>query len=563
MTDLHARFRALDSVPTPDLWDEVRLRVEGTVSTESVRRADVDRVRSPRRRAPFPLRRAALLVALAGLLLVGTIGTALIAGSLSNRLPSPTALPSLSVLPENGLIAVSANPNDVGGGEVGDIYLVSEGAPARRIIGSVGDGIAQECPRFSPDGRDLAYGEARASDPVTTFRGVWPVTDRAVVVVGLNDLGDASPPKLRVTVPGGGSMICPEWSPSGGQVAFVVGSELWITEVASAHTTVVSVIPQSGFEQNEVEWSRDGSRTAVAEPGRIRIVHAADGASTLISVEGGTPRSLGWTAGDQRIVYVTTDSPGDGRAVHVVDADGNNDIQLTPRDPEVGFRDSPVSPDGTRVAFLQSRTRCTSDGCTGDPPQLMVMGTDGSNEVELPISSDIGLNALQWAPDGKRLLLSSIDGVFSVALTPGSPVVDHSSGELNLEWSASEVTWQPVFPASPAPTESEAPVATSTGPTKVGSSVHVGGWSYTGGAFCLVLSDGGLSVTSGDQQDGDMMTLVFLPDGTVSSLSGLVRGIVWKVTQNPQGTLKPDKSGTFSGKDVISGADVSGTFACH
>ncbi len=93
--------------------------------------------------------------------------------------------------------------------------------------------------------------------------------------------------------------------------------------------------------------------------------------------------------------------------------------------------------------------------------------------------------------------------------------------------------------------------------------MHVGGWSYTGGAFCLVLSDGGLSVTSGDQQDGDMMTLVFLPDGTVSSLSGLERGIVWKVTQNPQGTLKPDRSGTFSGKDAISGADVSGTFACH
>ena len=74
------------------------------------------------------------------------------------------------------------------------------------------------------------------------------------------------------------------------------------------------------------------------------------------------------------------------------------------------------------------------------------MGTDGSNRIELPIPPGFGVFGLQWSPDGKRLLFGSIDGVVSIAVAPGSPAVVYSSGDLNLEWSGSEVTWQPVFP---------------------------------------------------------------------------------------------------------------------
>ena len=50
--------------------------------------------------------------------------------------------------------------------------------------------------------------------------------------------------------------------------------------------------------------------------------------------------------------------------------------------------------------------------------------------------------------DGKRLLLSSIDGVVSVAVAPGSPPIAYAGGQynsgLNLEWTFAEVTWQPL-----------------------------------------------------------------------------------------------------------------------
>jgi WD40-like Beta Propeller Repeat len=359
--------------------------------------------------------------------------------------------------PANGLIAVSANPDDVGGGEFGDIYLVGEGTAAQRIIGSDGDGIAQACPAFSPDGQRLAYGEARASDlPVTTFRGEWPVTDRAVVVVELDSNGKASPPIMRVVAgPDPGPVPCPEWSPSGEHVAFRVGSELWVADAASGNTVVFAVTRQPGWEQNELEWSRDGSTIAVSEPGRIRMVRMDGGESSLIAVEGGnqsvdgaSPVSLGWTADDERIVYINAD-PFDGLAVNVVGVDGSNDIQLTPDDVadlRYRFYDAVVSSDGTGVAYIQRTNRCTSDGCSGAVESLVIMDLVDLSMVEPPIPAEFGAFGLQWSPDGERLLLGSIQGVVSVAVTPGLPDVIYSRGELNLEWSPGELSWQPVFP---------------------------------------------------------------------------------------------------------------------
>ena len=354
-----------------------------------------------------------------------------------------------STVASNGFIAISANPASFGSGEAGDIYLVQEGAPARRIIGSEGDGMAQACPRFSPDGGKLAYGEGRASPQPgdAPLRGRASVADRAVVVAGLNDQGDASSPIVRAAPPAGpGEILCPEWSSTGKQVAFRVGPELLVVDTASGDATVFPVT-EAPWGQQGFAWSRDGSRIAVSEPGQIRVVPLDGGEPILIPVEGATPGSLGWTSGDARITYITTDEPGDGLAVHIVDADGKNDTQLThdSTDLQLRFHYAAISPDGTRVAYVQRTFRCTSDSCTQDPEQLLAMDPDGTNLVQLAIPPGFGVSGLQWSPDGERLLFGSIPGVVSVGVAQGSPAVVHSNGELNLEWSGSEVTWQPVF----------------------------------------------------------------------------------------------------------------------
>ena len=354
-----------------------------------------------------------------------------------------------------GEIVVSANPWSFSGGENGDIYLVSDGSSPRRIIGADGDDVAQACPRFSPDGGTLAYGEGRATGTVSTHRGGWTVGDRTIVVVGMNERGDPSPPRVRVALPAGqGPMACPEWSPMGRHVAFRVGGAIWIVDSISGAIRVLPDVSIIGREDNELEWSRDGSMIAVAEPGQIRIMHVDGGPPTIIEVEGGPPRSLGWTAGDGRIVYVSVvPVDGYGSAIHVVDIDGANDTRLTPVETTPGahftFDEAAVSPDGTRVAYLQGVTQCTTDGCGSAPAQnpLVIENLDSSTRVDVPAPADL-VASPRWSPDGRRLLLSSIAGVSSVGLDGDSPAIVYANGNvgtgLNLEWSASEVSWQPV-----------------------------------------------------------------------------------------------------------------------
>jgi WD40-like Beta Propeller Repeat len=331
-----------------------------------------------------------------------------------------------------GWIAVSANPLHNGAGENGDIYLLSEGAAPRRIIGSDGDGIAQACPTFSPDGQRLAYGEAHASGTVTTFRGVWPVSDRAVVVV---ELSDPSQPLMRVTLPTNpGEIVCPKWSPDGTHVAFRVGTGLWVANTTSGKTTVFQV-GLTPWGQQGFAWSRDGSRIAVAEPGQIRVVPIDGSASAVIQVTGGVPGSIGWTANDDAIVYASTDAPGDALAVNRVDADGTNDTQLAYSGGAYGGG-AAVSPDGTRVAYI-------------DLVHVLTMDTRGGKVVAVSVPPNFLVGGLLWSPDGKRLLLSSFNGVVSVAVAPGSAPIVYATalypgGGLDLEWSWPEVTWQPV-----------------------------------------------------------------------------------------------------------------------
>lgn len=368
----------------------------------------------------------------------------------------------------NGWIAVSANPWDVIGGESGDIYLLSEGDAPRRIIGSDRDGIAQACPQFSPDGTMLAYGEASAGGrPTNNMRRFWLVPRRAVVVVGFDSSGAISAPIARVTLPPEeGDMPCPEWSPDGRSIAFRDRHDLWVADAESGETTAFDITSLREQERGPFAWSSDGSHIAIVESDAIRVLRLDDGMSSLIEVPGGTPDSVAWADGNATIAYIPTDAGTffGGLAVHVVGVDGQNDRQLTPdsSDPQTRheFYGAVVSPDGTRLAFVEHSYRCTTVfGPSASPIRcptslvLVTMDLDGSNLVEFPIpdaifTPGIALEdyfGLQWSPDGERLLLSSGAGVVSVSAASSSAVIVHSSGdELNLEWSASRVAWQPV-----------------------------------------------------------------------------------------------------------------------
>ena len=108
-------------------------------------------------------------------------------------------------------------------------------------------------------------------------------------------------------------------------------------------------------------------------------------------------------------------SPTAQRGLWVVPASGGESLLLVPDRP---FRSSPVwSPDGTRIAFLES------DGAASSTARLSIadIATGATDSPDTPPLVGGILQTLQWFPDGKRVLVLGADQVpYAVDLTGGA-----------------------------------------------------------------------------------------------------------------------------------------------
>ena len=105
-----------------------------------------------------------------------------------------------------------------------------------------------------------------------------------------------------------------------------------------------------------------------------------------------------WSPDGQRILYVSSPWNGDeyeNRGIYVMDADGSNKTLLTDHVyPDV----SPAwSPDGQTVAFLSYR---------GRQYDLYVMDADGGGKRRLAQDLGYSENAPAWSPDGRHIAYS-------------------------------------------------------------------------------------------------------------------------------------------------------------
>ena len=209
---------------------------------------------------------AALLGAIAGV------------GALPRRETPPPLPPSRA---SNGWIAYSTSghgrpPSSTDITTGSDIYLVRAGIAPRLIAGRQRGGIRNECPAFSPDGRQLAYS-------------VDAGAERALVVLGVNADG-VTTETARFAVPGPGSPVCPRWSSDGTRVAYLDGA-----------TVVVRGL--------------DGSTPVVAgDPGAYGFGHGPDISSPLLSPSGDWIVRLTNDASGCHIVVARADSS----AAHVI-----------------------------------------------------------------------------------------------------------------------------------------------------------------------------------------------------------------------------------------------------
>ncbi|MHA6508523.1 TolB family protein [Tessaracoccus sp. Y1736] len=371
------------------------------------------------------------------LLLVGAVAGAFLTWTVREP-DSPaaaSAIPAPTTTLWSGWVAFAA-------GERGaDIYLVKQGSPARRILGSEADDADQICPAFSPDGRRLVSGQVTGED------------DAGGVVASLNitDLtADGEPTRTTsLTLDGVVHPPCAVWSSDGRWLAFgadLGDSEFGVTQVWVVDTKTNDITRLPGLRATDLEWAPRSSELFIAS-GRISIYSAETG--TTRSVDGTSRATALAISPDGRSLVVQygpgRDAPGSDDLV-LMGTDGSNQRTLV-AGYQVGNGIGPVwSPDGDHVAFQRSCDTYVDEAgqeriCLDEHEAVVV--TVGGDDPRTPFGTQTVIPAPQtthggkvqvwapysvsWSPDGKALLYIAWSypgyGILAVPVDSSSPPV--------------------------------------------------------------------------------------------------------------------------------------------
>lgn len=310
-------------------------------------------------------------------------------------------------------------------------------APERRFTGAdLFDLSIAADPQISPDGRRIAYVR-RANDIMS---------DRAISSVWLIDTQTGAEVPLAGT---NGSAFSPRWSPDGKRLAFASteggSAQLWVRWMDGGEAVRLTGLPTS---PSSLAWSPDGRSIAYtmlvkdegltlgkapankpegakwAEPLEMYdlLTYRADGEGYVepgfekifvVPATGGAPRQLtfgryhdggplSWSR-DGRTLYFGANRKPDWETdrveseIHALDIASGTVTALTDRN---GPDANPlVSPDGQTIAWLgfDDARRAYENN------NLYVMNRDGSGRRNLTEYWDYGVDAIQWAADGRSL----------------------------------------------------------------------------------------------------------------------------------------------------------------
>ena len=292
--------------------------------------------------------------------------------------------------------------------------------------------------QISPDGSSIVY--VRVSHDIMTDRArrnLWIVN-----ADGTNNRPLRSEAK---------NFMSPRWSPDGKRLAYVSAAEgspqLYVRWIDTGQTALLTNLVQA---PGAIAWSVDGKSIAFtqlvpakkpplatppekpegaqwAPPVKVidSVVYRADGEGYLesgyqhvfvVSAEGGTPRQLtdgefnddgplSFTPDNKRLVFSANRGADWERdpqesEVFTVDIATGKLTQLTMRD---GPDNSPVvSPDGRKIAYLGFDDRLQGYQVT----HLYVMDSDGKNSRELTADLDRDVAEPRWSADSRSVYFS-------------------------------------------------------------------------------------------------------------------------------------------------------------
>jgi hypothetical protein len=246
---------------------------------------------------------------------------------------------------------------------------------------------------------------AAAAIAVATFAGIDAIRSAPIPA--------DEPTSTSIFAPVAGRIVY-ENEAEAGDVGYDVG--LWAIDPNGPSDTaagpsvaddVASTVVRLDLEEAApLGWSSDGDELLISRPDAASaeslfpmedlFILQADGSETRLSRD---PMSLGGATISPDGTHVVFAAWGDDLGLWVVDAEGGRPVRLPLPATEGIVADPTFSPDGTRIAYVDS-------GESED--HLWVMDADGGNAHEILRNEPSlvwGAGSLQWSPSGDRIAM--------------------------------------------------------------------------------------------------------------------------------------------------------------
>ena len=306
-------------------------------------------------------------------------------------------------------------PTRSGDKTVTNVWAVSSaGGEPRRLTTGPG---ADTAPRWSPDGKTLAFLSDRAKDRADVYVDDWqiktltPSKETQIYLLPV-DGGEA----VRITSIAGG-VLSPRnldpfvWSSDGRRIAFLNTDQMTDDEKRRIDE-----------KDDPIEFEQRPKYT------RLYVVDVCTGEVECVSPDGLQVWEFSWSADNSEFVVVSSDLPYEGSwftSCRLVAFSSGGEGLRTLHESRRQVAMPAWSPDGAQVAFLSSNysDRGAVDG------GVFVVSSQGGPARELSAGHRASARYLVWSEDGSRLLTTATEqGGMALA------EIDVATGERTSLW---------------------------------------------------------------------------------------------------------------------------------
>ena len=290
----------------------------------------------------------------------------------------------VQISPDGQRVAYSVRKSDRPGRPYSEVWVMETASGEVSKLG--GEGGVASGPRWSPDGREIAYiGVAEGQAGLVVARADGSSAKFLAPITGTNH-----------PLPSAGERIT--WSPDGNRIAFVSATKAPV-DVDNGDPIVITRYLYKPPASEGMTRFNDNRRVHIFIFDRL--------ANRVHQLTSGRyyEHSIDWSPRGDEIVFISNHEPDPDRTfnydIHAVRVENGEVRRVT--DTASAEYQPKWSPDGRSIAYLGTRRSFTSSETTMEDTHVWVVDADGRNRRELGGSVDNRQRNVRWAADGQSL----------------------------------------------------------------------------------------------------------------------------------------------------------------